>query len=116
MYDQHVMVALLKPQLALVATCLLLQETLNSADMQVQLADMHDAQDCQTHFNQNEYFRRLPTQTTLGATVLATSYIPSTQTLLQSNMSLVPNNTVCIAYKQTGGKGNSNLSNLGRIT
>lgn len=81
------------------------QAQLNNGDVQVRLTDMLDQQDCQIHFDYHTYFTHLPSSSHLGATVLATEQMQSTQTFLQNNMSIIPDNSLCIAYRQSGGKG-----------
>ena len=56
-------------------------------------------------FDHNQFYNSLHPQTELGSTLLAASQLQSTQTLLQGNTAIIPNNTVCIAFKQVGGKG-----------
>lgn len=81
-------------------------------DEQIHLINMHDSHGCQTHFDMASYFDHLPCNSSLGATLLATARMQSTQTFLQSNMATIPDNTVCTAYKQTGGKGKLNSVRL----
>ena len=87
----------------------LLQTTLKVSDTAgpVNLVDVHSAAGNQgsVQFDHTQYFSHLPQQTELGSTLLAASQLQSTQTLLQDNTAVIPDNTVCIAYKQVGGKG-----------
>lgn len=59
----------------------------------------------ETGFDHLRFFGYLPTQTSLGEPLIAARQLESTQTLLQDNTSVVPDNAVCIAYQQVGGKG-----------
>lgn len=59
----------------------------------------------QTGFDHQQFYSYLPTHIDLGETLITASQLESTQTLLQENTAVVPNNTVCIAYQQVGGKG-----------
>ncbi len=85
----------------------LLQTTLKVSDTPVNLVDVHSAagNHCSVQFDHIQYFSHLPQQVKLGSTLLAASQLQSTQTLLQDNTAVIPDNTVCIAYKQAGGKG-----------
>lgn len=60
---------------------------------------------CSVRFDHTQYFSHLPQHVDLGSTLLAASQLQSTQTLMQDNTAVIPDNTVCIAYKQVGGKG-----------
>ena len=62
-----------------------------------------DAQS-QSAFDAQAYLARLATQT-LGSTILTTAELPSTQTLLHDNASMIPDGTVCVADRQVTGKG-----------
>lgn len=61
----------------------------------------------ETGFDHQRFFSYLPTDTGLGELLITAKQLNSTQTLLQESASVVPNNTVCIAYQQVGGKGMS---------
>lgn len=73
----------------------------------VNLVDMCDATEDESsvQFDHNKFYNSLHQQTELGSTLLAASQLQSTQTLLQGNTAIIPDNTVCIAYKQASGKG-----------
>ncbi|KAL0041637.1 hypothetical protein WJX79_010263 [Trebouxia sp. C0005] len=73
----------------------------------VNLVDVHSpaGNQCSVQFDHTQYFSHLPQHVELGSTLLAASQLQSTQTLLQDNTAVTPDNTVCIAYKQVGGKG-----------
>ncbi|KAL0042345.1 hypothetical protein WJX77_009698 [Trebouxia sp. C0004] len=73
----------------------------------VNLIDVHSGagDQCSVQFDHTHYYSHLPQQVELGSTLLAASQLQSTQTLLQDNTAILPDNTVCIAYKQVGGKG-----------
>ena len=62
-----------------------------------------DAQS-QSAFDAQAFLARLATQT-LGSTILTTAELPSTQTLLHDNASIIPDGTVCVADRQVTGKG-----------
>ena len=59
----------------------------------------------ETGFDHQHFYSCLPTHIDLGETLITASQLESTQTLLQENAAVVPDNTVCIAYQQVGGKG-----------
>lgn len=86
-----------------------LQTTLKVSDTAgpVNLVDVHSpaGNQCSVQFDHTQYFSHLPQHVELGSTLLAASQLQSTQTLLQDNTAVTPDNTVCIAYKQVGGKG-----------
>ncbi|KAL3163002.1 hypothetical protein ABBQ32_009434 [Trebouxia sp. C0010 RCD-2024] len=89
------------------AISLLQQTSLPHASTSVLLHDMHSsaADRLETGFDHLRFFGYLPTQTSLGEPLIAARQLESTQTLLQDNTSVVPDNAVCIAYQQVGGKG-----------
>ena len=84
----------------------LLQTTLEVSETAgpVNLVSAADNQ-CSVQFDHTQYFSHLPQHVELGSTLLAASQLQSTQTLMQDNTAVIPDNTVCIAYKQVGGKG-----------
>lgn len=55
-------------------------------------------------FKAAEYFEQLPTST-LGQVVLAGAALPSTQNLMQELAKTLPDGTVCMADRQTAGRG-----------
>lgn len=65
-----------------------------------------------TGFDHQQFYSYLPKHIDLGETLITASRLESTQTLLQENTAVVPDNTVCIAYQQVGGKGTTLLSCL----
>ena len=75
----------------------------------VALRDVHDPEldASKLHFDHNLFYSFLPSHIELGSTLLAANQLASTQTLLQDNNTSIPDNTVCIAYQQIGGKGDS---------
>ena len=80
----------------------------------VRLLDMHDpkADLSSAHFDPQLFYRCLPEHVELGSTLLTARQLQSTQSFLQNNMAVVPNNSVCIAYQQNGGKGASHPMQL----
>lgn len=89
------------------ASKLLLQTSLPHSAAIVILHDMQSstADKLETGFDHQRFFSYLPTDTGLGELLITAKQLNSTQTLLQESASVVPNNTVCIAYQQVGGKG-----------
>ena len=71
------------------------------------LLDMHDSEAdlSSALFDPQLFYRCLPERVELGSTLLAAGQLQSTQSFLQDNTALVPDNSVCIAYQQIGGKG-----------
>ena len=55
-------------------------------------------------FKAAEYFGQLSTST-LGQAVLVAADLPSTQNLMQELAKALPDGTVCIADRQTAGRG-----------
>ena len=87
---------------------LLLQEQLVTArgvptPAPVQVHFPPDAQS-QSAFDAQAFLARLATQN-LGSTIMTTAELPSTQTLLHDNASMIPDGTVCVADRQVMGKG-----------
>ena len=73
-------------------------------DMRAAAVDQHNM-----HFDHHQFYGYLPQQSELGSTLLTANQLQSTQTLLQQNTAIIPDNTVCIAYQQIGGKGDNEL-------
>ena len=73
----------------------------------VVLRDVRDSEvdASKLHFDHKLFYSFLPSHTELGSTLLAANQLASTQTLLQDNTASIPDNSVCIAYQQIGGKG-----------
>lgn len=69
-------------------------------DMRAAAVDQHNM-----HFDHHQFYGYLPQQSELGSTLLTANQLQSTQTLLQQNTAIIPDNTVCIAYQQIDGKG-----------
>ena len=91
-----------------------MQKVLSDQKAKVMMVDMQapTAAKLETRFDHEQFYSHLPKHTQLGEVLLCASQLPSTQTLLQDNNTVIPDNTVCIAYQQVGGKGTALLAVL----
>ena len=102
------------PGNGLLEVLLRLQISKHQASSTVNLVDMQapTARQLATGFDHQQFYSYLPTNVELGATLLTAQQLESTQTLLQQNSAAIPDNTVCTAYQQIGGKGTAAVNVL----
>lgn len=91
-----------------------MQMALSDGNADVAMVDMQaaTAAKLETQFDHERFFSCLPKHTQLGEVLLCARQLSSTQTLLQENNAVIPDNSVCTAYQQVGGKGTAVLAVL----
>ena len=89
-----------------------LQRILKQGTADIELVDMQAVSAVKTKFDHQQFYRHLSRHTQLGEVTLTADQLESTQALLQDNTAVMPDNTVCIAYQQIGGKGTAQVEDF----